>query len=324
MKWLSYFPGLCYCVALSFFASFLSFYLPQVGHISLSLILGILVSNLFQMKNIFQAGVSFSEKKLLEVSIALLGLTMSYQDLSFLNFWTVLSLFVMILFVIGSSLFLGKILNFPSSFSLLIGVGNAICGSAAIMATSKVLSPAKKEVVRSLAIIHLIGIFALFVFPILFVNLDDSFSSFLIGGSLQAMGHVVASTALLDPSIANMAVAVKMLRIFFLTPLILGMCFYASRKKRKDLVSKTKFPLPLYIVFFVGFIILTNTYSFSAEFLSLSKKISRLLLSFSMVALGSNIKILELKKGFGKYTGFAALLFLMQLMFLYFCYQVII
>lgn len=313
-------PGVLFCFIVSLAALGLAHFFPHMGHISLALILGILIANLIPLKASLQPGSSFCEKKILECAIALFGLNMTYQDLSFLSPGVVISLVLMVCLVILVSFFVGRFLGFSSSFSFLIGVGNGVCGSAAIMATSKLIKAPKKDIVLSLTIIHILGISSLFILPALFSGLEDFYSTYIIGGSLQAMGHVVASTTLLDPHMANVAIAVKMIRILCLTPLILILCFLFPGKKTTREASKMSFPVPVYIFIFCFFVFLTNAYGFTDDFRFYSKKLSHFLLSLAMVGLGSGIKFKDLQKGFGKNTAFGLFVFIGEVAFLYYAY----
>ena len=321
MKFAAYVPGLLFCLCLSLLGLALAQFLPQLGHISLSLMLGIAFANFFPLKESFRVGIGFSEKRLLEFSIALLGLNLSYHDISFLSGGTILALVAMVALIILSSLFLGKLLGLSKSLSFLIGVGNAVCGSAAILATSRVLDLPKKNIVISIALVQFLGIIALFLLPFLFQNYDKNFSSFMIGGSLQAMGHVVAASSLLDAQSANVTIAVKMIRILLLTPLVIGLSLYVSAKRKKtDQAFSLKGILPLYIVVFVFCFFLTNFFALPTELLSFTKAASHFLFSLAMVALGSGIKISELSRGFGKASLFSAALFVLQVLYLMWVY----
>ena len=321
MKLAAYVPGLFFCLCLSLLGLVLAQFLPELGHISLSLMIGIAFANFFPVNESLRVGIGFSEKRLLEFSIALLGLNLSYHDISFLSTGTILALVAMVALVILSSVFLGNLLGFSKSLSFLIGVGNAVCGSAAILATSRVLDLPKKDIVISIALVQFLGIIALFLLPFVFHNYDKNFSSFMIGGSLQAMGHVVAASSLLDAQSANVTIAVKMIRILLLTPLVIGLSFYVSGKRKNTNKSfSLKGILPFYIVVFVFCVFITNFFSLHVEVLSFTKSLSHFLFSLGMVALGSGIKLSELSRGFGKASFFSTVLFVLQVAYLMFVY----
>ena len=143
----------------------------------------------------------------------------------------------------------------------------------------------------------------------------------MIGGSLQAMGHVVAASSLLDAHSANVTIAVKMIRILLLTPLVIGLSFYVSGKKQESgKAFSLKGILPLYIFVFIFCVFLTNFYALPSALLSTTKALSHFLFSLAMVALGSGIKFSELSRGFGKASLFSAGLFVLQVLYLVLVY----
>jgi uncharacterized integral membrane protein (TIGR00698 family) len=222
----------------------------------------------------------------------------------------------MVVLVILLSVQAGKWLKFPGDLALLIGVGSGVCGSAAIMASAQVLKSSKKDIVLSLAITQFLGMIAMFLLPFLLNNFDKSFSAYMIGGSLQAMGHVVAATSLLDAESASIAITVKMMRILLLSPLVLILSFYVSSKTKKTEGGKVAIRVPLYILSFIIFVFLANYFELPASFTMNIKKMSNFLFAIAMAGLGSNIKFAGLSKGFGRYMSFATVLFVLQCIFL--------
>lgn len=316
----SYLPGFLFCLFVSLVASLLAQALPSVGHISLSLLLGMLLGNFFRLPSIVRPGCAFAEKRILEFSIALLGFNLSRHELGFLDAKLVTVLVSMVVLTICLSSMAGKWFRFPGDLGFLIGVGSGICGSAAIMASSGVLKSSKRNVVISLAITQFLGIIAMFLLPFLFRDFDKSFSAYMIGGALQAMGHVVASTSLLDAESANIAITVKMIRILLLTPLVLILSVYMSKKKTGEDSENSALRIPFYIFCFIFFVFLANFFELSSSFTGSVKKVSHFFFSIAMAGLGSNIKFEGLSKGFARYVGFAAVLFSLQCVFLFLCH----
>ncbi len=313
---MTYVLGIFFCLVMSFFGLFLSEFFPSIGHISLSLMTGILLGNFFKLPNSVKLGCSFSEKRILEFSIALLGFNLSRHELGFLDTKLVVILISMVVLVILLSVQAGKWLKFPGDLALLIGVGSGVCGSAAIMASAQVLKSSKKDIVLSLAITQFLGMIAMFLLPFLLNNFDKSFSAYMIGGSLQAMGHVVAATSLLDAESASIAITVKMMRILLLSPLVLILSFYVSSKTKNTEGGRVPISVPLYTLFFILFLFIANYFELPASFTMNIKKISNFLFAIAMAGLGSNIKFAGLSKGFGRYMSFATVLFVLQCVFL--------
>lgn len=314
---MTYVLGILFCFVVSVLGFFLADFFPSIGHISLSLIIGILLGNFFELPNSIKVGCIFSEKRILEFSIALIGFNLSRHELGFLDTKLVIVLVSMVIFVILLSVQAGKWLKFPGDLALLIGVGSGVCGSAAIMASAQVLKSSKKDIVVSLAVTQFLGMIAMFLLPFLLSNFDKSFSAYMIGGSLQAMGHAVAATSLLDAESASIAITVKMMRILLLSPLVLILSFYVSSQTKETEEGAASLRVPFYILCFMFFVFLANYFELPASFTMSLKKISNFLFAVAMAGLGSNIKFAGLSKGFGRYMSFATVLFVLQCVFLF-------
>ena len=167
-----------------------------------------------------------------------------------------------------------------------MGMGNAICGSAAIMATSKVIEAPKKDMASAITMTNILGITSLFILPFLLKGFDAQKSGFLIGGSLQAMGHVIASVSLLDHTTAHYAVAIKMTRIFMLTPII----FFLTLIKGQEEDGKNLPRIPYYMIGFLACIFIANIGLVEPELISLVNTVQHKILAVAMAALGLSLK----------------------------------
>ena len=101
-----------------------------------------------------------------------------------------------------------------------VGIGTAICGSAAIVATD-IIKLNETQAGISIAAINLIGTVGIFALPLLgtqvleFSTIDNGF---MIGNTLQAVGQVVAAGFSIDDATGQVATIVKMGRVMMLTP----------------------------------------------------------------------------------------------------------
>ena len=102
-------------------------------------------------------GTKFSEKRLLEYAIVLNGLILDFQVLKSAG----LKGFVFIILQMSLTIFvtynLGKYFGFGKRFSLLMGAGNAVCGSSAIGTVSPIVQADNKEKGISITIVNLTG-----------------------------------------------------------------------------------------------------------------------------------------------------------------------
>ena len=243
-----------------FFVIFLSFcswgianLVPFVSNLVIALLIGAFCRLVYPLPSSYNKGFIFIDKKILPLAITLLGVGLDFSKLQKIPFQFFVSMFLLVFFVILISLFLYKFFRISRTEGILIAIGNTICGSAAIAATGPLLSNNKKQIAVSLGVINLLGTVALFFIPFFmsfsFFNLDQEKAIF-IGGSLQSVAHVLAAGYALDPQIAELALAIKSVRVFFLIPIIFLLSFSRSHKKNNKYYAFTSLPF-LHMGFFV-------------------------------------------------------------------------
>ena len=148
----------------------------MIGEVVVALMLGLIVANVFKLPEPWGKAITFGEKKVLGWAIGLMGLQLSImkvQDLA----WLLPVVLIMILL----SLYLGeKAANrfgVSKGGGILIGAGNAICGSAAIAALSPVIKAKPYETGVSISVIQILGTVGMLVIPALasILPMDDTF-----------------------------------------------------------------------------------------------------------------------------------------------------
>ena len=111
-----------------FIAKIISPYIA-IGSVACSIIIGLLINSFITLKESFKPGIKFSEKYLLSIAIILMGANLNLSILELIEFKIIVYIIVIIAFTISISLIFGKLFNISKSLSLLIGIGNGICGS---------------------------------------------------------------------------------------------------------------------------------------------------------------------------------------------------
>ena len=293
-------PGLLltFLIALSsiYFSSFI-----LIGSVAIAILIGLLVNNIFLNKiEVFKSGISFSEKQLLSYAIILLGASLDFNSMSFLTIDKILIILVMIFTSIFFCYLIGKLIGLPKNLSLLLGMGNGVCGSSAIAGASKVIDTDENEVGISITIVNILGALSIFVLPYILNNffsyLTDQQSGFIIGSTVQAVGQVTAAGFIINHNVGEYAILIKMIRIIMLGPLLLLLNFLPFKKS----LNKTNqfFSIPFFVI---GFLIMAMLASFNLipdNILLLLTKISKFLFIVAMAGIGLKISFKSIL-GFG-------------------------
>jgi len=194
---------------------------------------------------------------------------------------------VIIIIMVGifSSFIFGKLFKLSNNLSFLIGIGNGVCGSAAIVSTSSIIKPKKEDIILSISIINILGTISIFLIPMVihfFYKGDVANHGIIIGSTIQAIGQVTAAGFMMGNEIGEIAILIKMIRILMLIPILLLLFSIRNYK----ITKKISFPFPHFIIGFL-FIFMARNYGLIPLFmLPAIEIVSKYTLLFAMAAIG--------------------------------------
>ena len=310
--------GLSLTFIIAIIAVVLSIFIP-IGAVTLGIILGILIGNIFTLNPSFLQGIKFSEKNILSFAIILMGVKLNFGIIQELGFKSIIIIVLSIGFTIFTAVILSKILRLKPKLGLLLGIGNGICGSSAIAATQQIIGAEEDEVGLSVAIINFLGTIGIFLIPFvskILLNFSDIKSAFLIGNTLQAIGQVVASGFSINANVGHTATIIKMMRILMLTPVVLSLIII-FRQKRKD-IKTNSFQKKTFPFFIIGFILMSLIPSFHLlpeSWIHIVGKASHYLLVIAMAGIGLKVSFSSILKNGKKALLVGSLVFLFQIIF---------
>ena len=279
--------GLLLISIIAVLSFFISHYI-SIGVVAIAILLSMIVANTRSLDIKYQKGINFAQKSLLSFAIALLGIKLDFSILLSLGFKTIFIIIIGMIITIYSAVIIGKRLGIDAKLSALIGIGNAVCGSSAIAATSPILKANKETIGISVAIVNLLGTVGIFLLPFIafifhFNNID---SAILIGNTLQAVGQVTASGFGVNEIVGVGATTVKMGRVLLLTPLVLGLIYFLPKSDG----IKTKAKVPLFIIFFIIFSLISSFSLVSDNIQNIIGNISHISLLLAMSGIGLGIR----------------------------------
>lgn len=219
-----YIPGLVLALSVALLAKGFALFIPYLGAPAIAIFLGIFLGNTFLKQSIWGKGTRFSESRLLEYSIVLLGGLITFNTIFKLGISGLLFIMIQMGITLIAAYYIGKRLRFNQSISLMMASGNAVCGSSAIAATAPVIGATSEERGLVITIVNLMGTVLMFVMPILGYFLyqhDTLHTSALIGGTLQSVGQVVASASMVNSDVNEQAIIFKIIRVVFIVAVVL-------------------------------------------------------------------------------------------------------
>lgn len=273
----------------------------HISALIIGIYLGIVCSFIFfRYKHHLESGVSFSAKRLLRIGIVLFGFNISLDGITNLGFKGVLIALIIVSAIFTLGYIMGhKILKLDKQTSMLISIGSAVCGAAAILALESVLKNDSYKSAIAVTSIVIFGLLGMFLFPILINNgiipLDESHKGLFLGAALHEVANVVgAAGAIMSPNsqiILDNAIILKMIRVILLVPLLLIIAFFISKNKANGAIY-----IPWFAIFFLIAIVINSTIPIQEEILYLIKTTSKILLVFAMIALGLQVDFKKMKQ----------------------------
>ncbi|MBL1230000.1 putative sulfate exporter family transporter [Enterococcus sp. BWB1-3] len=250
-------PGLGVAFSVALLSKIAAIWLPTLGAATIAILLGILLGNTLFKQPKLEAGTKFSESRLLEISVVLLGITVTFQTISEIGFKGVGFILLIMTGTICGTLFIGKKLGFSQSMVLLMAGGNAVCGSSAIASIAPVIHAKEDEKGQIITLVNLLGTVMMLLLPLIGTALYHSDllrRSALIGGTLQSVGQVVASASMINEESAQLAMLFKIMRIMLLVVVVyifgrIAAC--PSEDAAAERVVKKKLPIPWYVLGFL-------------------------------------------------------------------------
>jgi len=289
-----------------------------------AIILGLIVGNSFykifhEDNSKYKKGIKFAEKDLLMFAIALMGINLNFTMLASLGFQTIFIIVGAMAFTVFMGLFLGKLFGLNKKLSLMIGIGNAVCGSSAIAATSGVAKVSSNDIAISIVLVNLMGTVGIFLAPFIAIQLgfNDMQGGILAGNTLQAVGQAVAAGFSISDEAGQYATVVKMGRVLMIAPIVFFLIYLAARESKKNidnLEEKAKVPFPTFILWFLFFSALASFEVLPKGIEEIISTASRYIALIAMSAIGLMIHFGTIIKTGGTAFKVSSILFAMQLL----------
>ena len=323
-KYKAYTKGLLASIAVAIVAIIITQFI-SFSSATVAIILGMIVGNKFYStfhseKSEFKSGVKFAEKDLLMFAIALMGINLNFTMLANLGVKTILIIVLGMAFTIGMGILLGKLFKLNPKLSLMIGIGNGVCGSSAIAATSGIAKVKNGDIGISIALVNLMGTVGIFLAPALahLLGFTDIQAGIFTGNTLQAVGQAVAAGFSISDEAGHYATVVKMGRVLLLVPLVLILIYIVKKESAKsgeDVSEKTKVGVPSFILWFIFFSLIASFGFLPKELEVAISTFSHYITLIAMSAIGLMIHFGTIMKTAGTAFKVSSLLFALQLIF---------
>lgn len=296
-KVLNKLPGILLAAAIAIPAWMLGKTFPIIGSPVLGILFGMLLA-FWRRPAVFDNGVKYTSKKLLQYSIILLGFEMNLFNVFKAGSQTLLLMAFTLTAAFLTAYIVGRLLKLDGNTKTLIGVGSAICGGSAIAATAPVIHADDEEVARSISTIFLFNVIAAFLFPFLghVFGMNDHNFGLWAGTAVNDTSSVVAAGYTFSNAAGNLAVIVKLTRTLMIVPITLVLAVYTSRRSS----AKGSYQIVKIFPWFVlGFLAASIIYTFiplPSGIYSFLSQAGKFVIVMAMASIGLNTNIVKLIK----------------------------
>lgn len=288
-------PGVLLAFAIALPAWFLGKQLPIIGGPVFGILFGILIA-FWKHPSVFNEGIKFTSKKLLQTAIILLGFEMNLYNVIKVGSQSLLVMFFTLTAAFTTAWLLGRALKLQGNIATLIGVGTAICGGSAIAATAPIIKAEDKEIAYSISTIFLFNVAAVFIFPAIghLVQMSDIGFGIWAGTAINDTSSVVAAGYSYSDAAGSLATIVKLTRTLMIIPVTLFLAIYTHRKTSQNTTFALSKVFPWFVLGFLAASIVSTTSIISPETGKLLAQCGKFLIVMAMAAIGLNTNLKQL------------------------------
>jgi uncharacterized integral membrane protein (TIGR00698 family) len=272
-------PGLAFAVLVALGARLAHRVLPaawagSLGEVIFAVVIGLVLGNLVSLPKALAPGFRFAFQTVLRAAIVLLGASLSFAQVIAIGGKSLTMIVLLLLFALATAHLFGKLAGVPGKLATLIGVGTAICGNSAIVATAPVIRAKDEDVSFAVATNTLFGTLAVLLYPAIgrLLHFTDAHFGTWAGTAVNDTSQVVAAGFAYSDAAGRVATAVKLTRNALMGLVIVGVGLAYSRSGAEtgapaSFARRLKESVPVFVLGFLAMAVL-NT---SGVFLSLSR-----------------------------------------------------
>jgi uncharacterized integral membrane protein (TIGR00698 family) len=264
----------------------------------LALLLGVVVRTVWKPGSLWNDGINFSAKFVLEFAIVLLGASVSVTMVAALGSLLILGIACIVALAIGASYLLSRALGLPQRMAILVACGNSICGNSAIAAVAPVIGADADDIASSISFTAVLGVVVVLGLPLLVPILQLSLTQYgvLAGLTVYAVPQVLAATLPIGALSNQVGTVIKLVRVLMLGPVVLGLALLARRvRPAGDRVDRRRPRLGELVPWFiVGFLIVLAIRSMGLipqNIVPAITGLAALLTTVAMAALGLGVDV---------------------------------
>jgi uncharacterized integral membrane protein (TIGR00698 family) len=274
--------------------------LDRLGPLACTLLLASVYQYRYGYPTALAGGIRFSSSTLLRLAIILFGIKLDIVHLLQQGLPLLARSGGTAVFSLVAVVALGRLFRADRKLTLLLAIGTAICGAAAIAAVSPILRSKDEDTAMSAGLITLIGTVFAATYTLIqpWLPIDAATYGIWSGLTLHEIAHVAMAAAPAGPDALSDGLLAKLCRVVLLVPLCIGIMGVSKIRGRSD--TAARFPFPWFLLGFVamslfGSFVLPAILPEPATLIHGLSLVTTLLLGMAMAGLGLNVSLRDFR-----------------------------
>lgn len=216
----------------------------------------------------------------------------------------------------------GRFFKVSSESAMLMGAGNAVCGTSAIAAVSPVIGANDTQRRTAAATVSLTGVALLLILPTIgpaILGHNDLLSGALIGGTLQSVGQAVGAGLMVNDATGTYATLFKMLRVVLLAFVVMVFTKMSRRgQTQQEAVMAPAKPfwrmMPWFVTAFVIFMLVNTMIGLPAPVVAVAKELASFFGVINLAGIGLSLKWSIIKNSGVRFLSFGLVIGVIQVL----------
>jgi len=286
-------PGFLLVALVSYLAYWISGFSPYLDALVVGMVAGIIIRTILGHREVLYPGVAFAQLACIQAGLILYGVKLDFGKI-FAAGWPVMILVLLAqLAAFLVILWASRRMGVDEKTGLLLGTGTAICGASAIAVTAPAIEGESKDVSIALVVITILGVIGAALYTLIGPALGLSFVQYgvLCACTLHETGLVKTAAAAIAGA-KEFALTVKLFRTAMLAPIAIILGYRQSRITERETGQKMTFPIPWFILAFVGMAIIV---SLGVPVPSYVKTASKIIFTMALTAIGLDVNVIAFR-----------------------------
>lgn len=238
-------------------------------------------------------GIKFSATEFLKVGVILLGLRITFVDITALGYETAALVIAGVLATLSVGWGIGRALGLKSEHAILSAGAVAICGCSAALAIAAVLPKAKNSQCNTAVTVigvTILSTAAMITYPFIagWAGLNDTEAGIFMGTTIHNVAQVIGAGYVVSDGAGETATIVKLLRVACLMPVVIMVgVMFRNKGASQDTCARPPM-LPLFMLGFIAVVIINSMGIIPAQLAEIGGQVSQWALIAAVAAMGVN------------------------------------